>query len=193
MASIGKNSCNACIDTKLSKLERKALRKQTRKLFSFKKDSTSIEISEKPTRHVIVGNGGLICGVERTNLLSWFSRHGAVETVSMIPGKSFSVVSFRKLEDSIQAYSEIHGHPIDCPDEGSNKCVTLYLAYLLENSVLLREQTASAYTKMPVLASQTELHPPGLVVLEGFISKEKEAELIEYFQAEDSNDDGKDI
>ena len=62
-------------------------------LANLKRD-TGIEEStvESQTRIVFVCNAGLVTGCSSGDLVSVFSRHGSVQSVAMVPGKSYAFV-----------------------------------------------------------------------------------------------------
>eukprot|EP00794_Sanderia_malayensis_P018979 gene18979-20886_t len=172
------------METKLNKLERKALRKQAKKLFALRNQHSELEISEKPTRHILISNGGLICGMERCHLLKCFGNFGQIEHLTMIPGRSYSLVSFKSLEDAAKAFREIHGQSLEFSSDESQKRVTLYLAYLLDSAPIFKSETCDVN---PVLPSQSELHPPGLILITEFVSEVEEKCLIEHFKMKDDS------
>ncbi len=175
------------MESKLSKLERKALKKQSRKLFALKAQNKELSLSERPTRHILISNGGLICGIERNHLLAWFGIYGPIESLLMVPGKSFSLISFKTVEESIKAFDGVHGKSLNFPEQKPAGEITLYLAYLLDKSPVLNPGT---FDIRPVLPCQKELHPPGLILATDFVSKEQEKNLIEYFRIEENSLNG---
>ena len=167
------------IGRKLTKSERKLFKKQARKLFSLKNKEESLNISENPTNHLLIGNGGLICGVDRNFLLQLFGKYGNIQSLYMIPGKEFAVLSYQNKDEAIDAFKNIHGCPLVFPDQAPKGDITLYLAYLMGSFV---KTELLKWDVRPILPCQTDLHPPGLILLENFISKDIEMRLIEYFK-----------
>ena len=168
---------------KLNKSERRALRKQAKKLLALKNEENGLEISDEPTRHLVVGNGGLLCGMARSCLLKLFGRHGSIESLYMIPDKSFSLVSYKTANEAHGAHGKIHGRTLECPSEVPKNGITLYLAFLKEN--FADKSDLMKWNVRPVLPSEVHLHPPGLVIIEDFISDKQENELIGFFKMGD--------
>ena len=173
------------LEPKLSKTERKALRKQARKFLSLQRNENGLKLSETPTRHIVIGNGGLMCGMERSYLLGLFGRFGHVEELCMIPKKQFALLSYQRESQAMSAYSDINGRLLKCPEDLPKSGVTLYLAYLMDK---FEKSTFSKWNIRPVLPSQKKLHPPELILLENFISSRKERELLSFFKMK--SDDG---
>ena len=175
---------------KLTKVKRKALKKQARKLCSFLKDRSDIETSENPTKHLLVGNGGLVCGVNRSSLLTVFEPHGNITSVEMIPGKSYSFISFNTVADAESAYKAIQGQMVTFPNaEGQeDKAITFYLAFV--KKLNMRNDPMDS-TSLPLFINDSFLFPAGLGLHYEYITKEKEIELIRYFtDSETGNTDG---
>ena len=175
------------VDKKLTKSERKLFKKQARKFFSLTNKEENLQISEKPTKHLVVGNGGLICGMDRDSLFRLFGRYGRVESLYMIPGKEFALLSFKNESEAIEAYDHIHGRPLEHPEQAPRSGITLYLAYLMDS---FDKSNLLKWNVKPVLPCQNDLHPPGLVIVENFITEVAEKELIEYFKIESSDAEG---
>ena len=169
------------IEKKLTKSERKLVKKQARKLISLKNKEENIDISDSPTNHLVVGNGGLICGMDRNSLLTLFGKFGHIQSLFMIPGKEFSLLSYRTKNEAIDAYNNLHGCPLKFPDEVPKSGITLYLAYLMDS---FDKTKFLKWDVKPVLPFQSELHPPGLKLVENFISTDTEMKLIEFFKME---------
>lgn len=157
------------------------------------KNADGLEISEVPTSHLVVGNGGLLCGMNRSSLLGLFGKYGTVKSLCMIPGKEFALISFKTKSDATEAYGAIHGRPLSCPDEIGKEGVVLYLAYLLES--FNERVDLLQWNVRPVMPWQIDLHPPGIIITEDFVSKEEETELIRFFKIglEDSDHGEKDL
>lgn len=151
---------------KLTKAERKIAKKQTRKLHNLQKhNAESANISNDPTRHLLVGNGGLMCGTERNHLVNLFGRFGTIKQIAMLPSRSYSFVTFEKTMEAKAAFDMIHGRLLESPSEFPKCGVKFYLSYLVD----VPNETRN---------SQKQL-PPGLIITENFVSEEEEKELVE--------------
>ena len=155
-----------CYGTKLTKSERKAAKKQARKIHTLQRHNLELaNISNVPTSHLLVGNGGLMCGVERNHLVNLFGRFGTIKQVLMLPERSYSFVTFDKTMEAKTAFEMIHGRTLASPSEFPRSGVTFYLSYLID------VPSKIDYSK--------EQFPPGLIVTENFVSEQEENELIE--------------
>ncbi|EDO33338.1 predicted protein [Nematostella vectensis] len=150
------------VGEKLSKSEKKALRKQARKVHSLSKHNSELaDVSIEPTPHILVGNGGLMCGVDRESITRVFSLYGTLERVVMLPQRSYSFVSYKSHNNALNAMRNLNGKALD---EFGLRSV-FYLSYLV---------------KVPsdVILSKIE-HPPGLQIYEEFINEEEEKTLLD--------------
>ena len=154
------------IVAKLTKSEKKACRKQARKLHSLvRHDANLAKVSDSPTPHLMVGNGGLMCGVQRTHVLRLFQAFGHVERIVMLPRRSYAFVSFRSSEEARNAMCRVHGRVLDSPLEFPRPGVTLYLSYM-----------ASAPSESDVTGPGFN-KPPGLLLVEDFVDEGEEERL----------------
>ena len=152
--------------SKLTKAEKKALRKQTKLIHSLRRHNADLEsVSESPTRHLMVGNGGLMCGVDISQIVSLFQKFGNIERLLMFPGRSFSFISFQTVSESMKAMETVHGRVLDCPSEFPRPNVTFYLSFLgnVPDDVTIENQ----------------VKPNGLVLVEDFVTEAEEEELIQ--------------
>lgn len=159
---------------KLAKSEKRALRKQKCKMHSLNRHNPELDISEEPTQHLLVNNGGLMNGINRTHIVNLFKMFGIVERVLMVPQRSYSCVTLTNVDDAKKAMRDVSGKKLDSSFEFSKTGVVLYLSYLkqIPNDV---EQL-------------TKTTPPGLVLVEDFISEQEEKELLNVFRWDDKND-----
>jgi len=167
-------SCLKTCGEKLSKSEKRALRKQKCKIHSLQKHNTELDISEQPTKHLLVNNGGLMNGVNRSQIVSLFKVFGLIERVIMLPQRSSSFVTFTNVDEAKRAVREISGKKLDSTSDLSKTGVILYLSYLkrVPNSM---EQLA-------------KVTPSGLLLIEDFIDEQQEKELLDAFVWDDGSD-----
>ncbi|XP_044524997.1 alkylated DNA repair protein alkB homolog 8 [Gracilinanus agilis] len=146
--------------SKLSKTEKKFLRKQTKARHTLLRHE-GIESVSHATESLVVANGGLGNGVSRTQLLNIFERCGSVEALLMPPNKPYSFVRYRTKEESQKAYVTLNGKEM-VDDLGQN--ITLYLNFV--------EKVHWEDLRPSVL-------PPGLMIMEEIVSPEDEKILLE--------------
>ncbi|XP_022795895.1 alkylated DNA repair protein alkB homolog 8-like [Stylophora pistillata] len=152
--------------TKLTKAEKKALRKQTRLIHSLRRNNSELAIvSESPTRHLMVGNGGFMCGIDRKLIFNFFQKFGNIERLLMFPGRSFSFITFEHVSESLKAMEKVHGRVLDCPSEFPRPDVRFYLSFL---------------TNLPDDVSfEKQATPSGLVLVDDFVTEAEEEQLIQ--------------
>ena len=154
---------------KLTKAERKMLKKQNKAFHTLKNRAREVgEISEIPTPYLLVKNGGLMCGVKRQDLVSVFDKYGKLDDLVMIPGKSFSYVLFCDVTSAKEAMTNVNGQKLTMNHTTDTR--TFYLAYLLKRPCA-------------ELCSLDTSYPAGLILIQGFISEHLEHELLQYFSS----------
>jgi hypothetical protein len=73
----------------------------------------------------MVANAGLATGLQQEQLLEIALPYGGVDSIVMLPGKSYCFVIFKDIFHASKAYAAIHGKmKVTAVDSGS-----LYLAY----------------------------------------------------------------
>ncbi|CAH1984659.1 unnamed protein product [Acanthoscelides obtectus] len=143
------DKCAKKIERKLNKLKHVVFKE------------TGIQCSQNPTKNIVICNAGLVNGLSEETILEYFSPYGAISNIVMLPGKSCSFFSYVSIDIAREAFEATNGKLTVAQD---NKPV--YLLY----SEQLPESTYS--TKV-----WNEL-PPGLVILENFITEDEEKLLL---------------
>lgn len=163
----GENEETAQNDQNIS---RKAFKKAARALQILRKD-TGIEGSKEVTRTIFVCNAGLVTGCASSDLLSIFGRFGPVQSVVMVPHKSYSFLVYCTMEAAKLAMAKVHGK-VGLTDRGP-----LYLAFV---------------ERPPDFIDPWSDHslPPGLRVVKDFVSEQEEKELLESFHWEEGDEVG---
>ncbi|XP_005999468.1 alkylated DNA repair protein alkB homolog 8 isoform X2 [Latimeria chalumnae] len=146
---------------KLSKERKKQARKQIRAGHTLLKHE-GIQTSVGPTQSLVVANGGLGNGVNRQQLFRLLQEQGTVKELLMPPNKPYAFVTFGTVEEARKAYSVLNGYVIS--SEELSQSITIYLNFVEK---VYREECA------------IQSLPPGLVVVEDFISSEYELKLLE--------------
>nr|XP_029510239.1 alkylated DNA repair protein alkB homolog 8 isoform X2 [Oncorhynchus nerka] len=141
-----------------SKEEKKLLRKQIKASHTLLKHEGLSTVSQ-PTKSLVVANGGLGNGVSREQLQDVLGEVGEVEILVMPPHKPYALVTYRS-EVSAQRGHALNGRQLQRGDQ----IVTLYLSYV--------------NTVDSELWGCVDL-PPGLVLVEEFVSPEEEALLLD--------------
>ncbi|XP_073518293.1 tRNA (carboxymethyluridine(34)-5-O)-methyltransferase ALKBH8 isoform X2 [Phyllobates terribilis] len=154
---------------KLSKEQKRLLKKEA-KAKNILLRHEGVETASRPTKSLVVANGGLGNGVSRERLLDVLKIHGMVESLVMPPNKPYSFVTFSSLEAAISAYSSLSGQDILFVD--TEQKITLYLSFV---------------DKVEVKATSPPALPPGLLIVEDFVSPEEELTLLDNIHWETEN------
>ncbi|XP_035239619.1 alkylated DNA repair protein alkB homolog 8 [Anguilla anguilla] len=144
---------------KKSKDEKKLLRKQLKASHTLLKHE-GINTASLPTQSLVVANGGLGNGVSREQLQAVLQESGCVESLLMPPNKPYAFVTYGSVEEARRCHASLNGRQLQC----QGQTVALYFSFV--------EKVGGESGVC------TEL-PPGLKVLEDFISAEEEAGLLE--------------
>ncbi|KAI4889438.1 hypothetical protein NFI96_021260 [Prochilodus magdalenae] len=144
---------------KKSKTEQKVQRRERKTQHTLLRHA-GISTTQQPTQNLVVSNGGLGNGVSREVLLEVLREGGAVETLLMPPNKPYAYVTYASVEDGQRAHRLLSGRVL----QSQGQEVTLYFSYV--------EKVDSEVGGVPTL-------PPGLSVVEEFVSLEEEAELLQ--------------
>ncbi|XP_026814450.1 alkylated DNA repair protein alkB homolog 8-like isoform X1 [Rhopalosiphum maidis] len=128
---------------------------------SMLKKDMNIEASSSPTTNLMVCNCGLVNGLSRKDLLQVFNQYGQIEHIIMIPYKSYCFISFTEIEEAISAWNKVNGKFNGLSDEHK----MFYLIYTVSIPQSL---------ELPIT------FPPGLEIIDNFITEEEENFLLEY-------------
>lgn len=152
---------NVEINTKAfrkSKEEKKVFRKLLKASHTLLKHE-GISTTSKPTKSLVVANGGLGNGVSRELLSATLKEVEELETLIMPPHKPYAFVTYRSEESAQKAHTDLNGHKLQCGETS----VTLYLSFV-DSVTCVEKKTAPL--------------PKGLVLVEDFVSPEEEALLL---------------
>lgn len=65
----------------------------------------------------MVCNYGLVNGLSRKDVLQVFSQYGQVESIIMLPFKSYCFVCYASIQEAMCAYDKINGKMNTLPDQ----------------------------------------------------------------------------
>ncbi|XP_075054923.1 tRNA (carboxymethyluridine(34)-5-O)-methyltransferase ALKBH8 [Mixophyes fleayi] len=160
---------------KLSKEEKKLIKKQA-KAKNILMRHEGIETVSRPTKSLVIANGGLGNGVSRQQLLDVLQRCGLVESLLMPPNKPYSFVTYSSTEEAINSYTSLSGQ--DIPSGDSEQKITLYMSFV--------DKVEAKEILLPPL-------PPGLIIVEDFVSPGEELVMLENIHWEDDNSNQKSL
>ncbi|KAK8739578.1 hypothetical protein OTU49_003413 [Cherax quadricarinatus] len=146
----------------------KAQRKIKRCINILQSDMPDICIRQTPTKHILIGNAGLTTNADESSLVELITAVGCgLEALTLIPGKQYSFASFSSPEQAQTVFQAAHGR-LDVRGSAS----PVYMSYV---------------NKVPSDPSPIQFKfPPGLMVLEDFISAEEEIQLMQLIDWGDS-------
>ncbi|CAG5129385.1 unnamed protein product [Candidula unifasciata] len=150
----------------------KKLDMKLRKLEKILSSKEHLEISSQPTQILCIQNGGLGNNVSQLELLSVFSASGDVSDVVMIPQKQYSFVSFTDVAGASRAFHHFNGHLLRKGNDPSQD-VVLYLLFV---------------KRAPSPLKPSSERPPGLHVLEDFVTEEDEEKLLSLVNMDDTEE-----
>ncbi|XP_032680490.1 alkylated DNA repair protein alkB homolog 8 [Odontomachus brunneus] len=140
------------------KNDRKSVRKQKRAHHRLLRDM-NIKCSNDPTQHLMICNGGLVTGIKRETLQCVLDALISKYVLIMPSGKSYCFITCNTKEDATCVYNYIHGR-IKLPGQNG----PLYVCYT-ETVPNIDDMKNSAF-------------PPGLMLIQNFITKEQEESLL---------------
>ncbi|XP_063300987.1 alkylated DNA repair protein alkB homolog 8 isoform X1 [Pelobates fuscus] len=149
------------VKQKISKEEKKLMKKQAKVKHILLKHE-GVETVSHPSKSLVIANGGLGNGVGRHQLLTVLEQCGKVESLVMPPNKPYSFVTYTSTDEAVNAYSSLSGHEISS-NEWEQK-ITLYFSFV--DKVELKEVLPPAL-------------PPGLVIVDEFVTAEEELAMLE--------------
>ncbi|KAL0126115.1 hypothetical protein PUN28_004915 [Cardiocondyla obscurior] len=141
------------------KNDKKSLRKQKRAHHRLLRDM-NVKCAEQPTQYLMICNGGLVTGIKRETLQCVLDALISKYTLIMPAGKSYCFVTCNSREDATCVYNYIHGR-IKLPGQNG----PLYVCYTEPVSTVDYVACDLAF-------------PPGLTLIENFITEEQEATLL---------------
>nr|XP_055067779.1 alkylated DNA repair protein alkB homolog 8 [Misgurnus anguillicaudatus] len=156
-----------------TKEEKKLLRRQIKASHTLLKHE-GISTVLNPTKHLVVSNGGLGNGVSRESLLEVLEEGGTVKSLLTPPAKPYAFVTYSSTQESQNAYTLLNGRSLLCEDQS----VTLYFSYV---------------EKVDCNGAVSSVLPPGLSVLEEFVSPEEELQLLKAVDWTSNDDDDEDV
>ncbi|XP_048837513.1 LOW QUALITY PROTEIN: alkylated DNA repair protein alkB homolog 8 [Brienomyrus brachyistius] len=156
-------NCGGSVETvKKNKEDKKRLRKEIKVSHTLLRHE-GINTVSFPTKNLAVANGGLGNGVSREQLLHVLGQCGHVECLLMPPNKPYAFVSYGTVKDARRCQTSLGGSHLLC----QGQTITLYFCFV--------EKVDYNYN---FTCSSIEL-PPGLKVLEDFVTSEEETGVLE--------------
>ncbi|XP_067000694.2 alkylated DNA repair protein alkB homolog 8 isoform X4 [Anabrus simplex] len=153
--------CDCIKNIKMSGYSARKVDRKQRKSANILRRETGINCSNEPTKNLMIGNAGLVTGLQQEQLLDLCLPYGIIENIVMISGKSYCFVVFQDDSSASKAYRALHGKSGLLPEIPG----PLYLAY-----------TEKVPTAKNIWNDDTR--PSGLTIVENFVSELEEEMLL---------------
>lgn len=185
---------------KKTKSQKKQSKKYDKKVLNFlkeyNKDGVSdITISEEPTPYLFIGNGGVLCGVNREELLELFNEYGHVTDLVLLPKKSFSFISYADLHSAQKACQAMDGFVFmkishsENPDRDTTEPIApFYVKYLKTVSLEFAYKQIDFHDYPSDNKSNLV---DGLILREEFIEESYEDRLFDFFHDQCNRQQGR--
>lgn len=180
-------------------LNKKVSRKQA--LFFKHEPNSDVSFQESPSCHVFIANGGLQNGLSRellVHLLTPTDSEKGLNELYLPAGKDYAFATFESSKAASTAVTSLNGVCVQeqcTSSSGSKELLQLLNPKLLSGPPLhlylcFVDRIPRVYTHPPVLTeSATSNLPPGLVLIEEFVSEAEERELLDFFSATANSSD----
>lgn len=132
----------------------------------------------------MVCNYGLVNGLSRKDVLQVFSQYGHVERVIMVPQKSYCFICYSNVQEAITAYDEVNGKMciflekklfyLIYTNSGKHVCYCFIMSFIFKFSLKCLIAVPTIFDNPPKL-------PPGLEIIDNFITETEEHLLLTYF------------
>jgi len=152
-------------------------KKYYKKTTNLLKEYEDVNISDTPSRCLFIGNGGMLCGVDREHLLNLFSAHGSISDLVMLPRKSFAFLKYQNKESAEKSITHLNGYAL----VNSQTTSPFYIQFINEDSLCFAKDDENGYCYPIEGDTDIEGLVGGLELLHGFITKEYESKLYEFF------------
>ncbi|XP_022164867.1 alkylated DNA repair protein alkB homolog 8-like isoform X2 [Myzus persicae] len=110
----------------------------------------------------MVCNYGLVNGLSRKDVLQVFSQYGQIERIIMLPHKSYCFICYTNVQDAINALDKVNWKVNSLPEQK-----LFYLIYTVS---------------VPKLIEVSTSYPPGLEIIDNFITEKEENFMLQYFK-----------
>ena len=153
-------------------------KKYYKKTTSLLKEYDNVTVCDSPTRCLFIGNGGMLCGVDREHLLSMFGAHGAIADLVMLPRKSFAFLQYQNQESAEKSIAHLNGYA----PANSQTTAPFYIQFINRDSLeFAKDDGVSGDYCYPVEEGEAHQMVDGVSLLQEFITEEYENKLYKFF------------
>lgn len=175
---------NGEISKTQKKLQQRNAKKYYKKALNSLKEFENVNIISDPSKCLFIGNGGMLCGQTRENILTLCAIYGVVEDLVMIPKKSFSFVQYQNIASAEKAVIGLDGYnPLPKVNNVQPVVAPFHIQRIGVSSLdFLRdlEQNVNQYP----MEDEDRVLVDGLSLVKDFVDAEYEKELFEFFHKE---------
>lgn len=149
-------------------MEQKNFTKTEKKVYKavtkIEKDTGKI-VSKEPTNFLVVCNAGHMTGATYESIIESFSSYGEIEDVTLVPGKSFSFITFSDIKSAKSAFDDSNGQ----------KCLSalknpIYISFV--NDIPEKFKQSNNWEHKDELPKGLEIHPD-------FVTEKEENAIID--------------
>ena len=165
------------------KLQQRNAKKYYKKALNSLKEFKNVNIVTSYSKCLFIGNGGMLCGQNRENMLTLCSQYGEIEDLVMIPKKSFSFVQYQSVESAEKAAVGLDGHNPVLPKVHDSQPIAPFHIQMLDVQDLDFARDIKQNNKYPD-ENEEKLLINGLSIEQNFIDSDYENELFDFFYKE---------
>ncbi|XP_014284279.1 alkylated DNA repair protein alkB homolog 8 [Halyomorpha halys] len=144
--------------------------KKTKKYSNILLKDLEIKVTSEPKTNLVLCNAGLLTGISEEDVVNYFGHYGQIDNVVMVPKKSYCFIVFRDLDSAIDCFASM-----TLPSVSSLSKDPLYILYV--------EDVPSKHD----LYKNYSCIPPGVIIVENFISEIEELLLSNSFDVKDNS------
>lgn len=133
----------------------------------------------------MVCNYGLVNGLSRKDVLQVFSQYGQVESIIMLPHKSYCFICYTSIQEAISAWDNMNWKVNSLPDQQLFfliYTVSGNVYYYSKDNMILCNYIKNFSITVPKLIETSTLSPSGLEIIDNFITEEEEDFMLQYLE-----------
>ena len=176
---------NGEISKTQKKQQQRNAKKYYKKALNSLKEFDNVNIIPDPSRCLFIGNGGMLCGQTRENILTLCTKYGVVGDLVMIPKKSFSFVQYQNVTSAEKAVIGLDGYNPLPKINDTQPIMSPFYIQRLDISSLEFLRDLKQDNQYPI-EDENRVLVNGLSLVQDMIDPEYEKELFEFFHKESS-------